>query len=119
MLTSERKENVMKFAMSRLTPFMLFVFAILFIAGCGDIGGAKKVTKANYNEIQEGMSYAQVVSIIGSEGEEMASNKMDGVPGVMPSISTKMYSWKNFDGSNMNAMFQNDRLIQKAQFGLN
>jgi hypothetical protein len=29
-----------------------------------------------------------------------------------------MYAWQNADGSNMNAMFQNDRLISKAQFGL-
>jgi hypothetical protein len=29
-----------------------------------------------------------------------------------------MYSWKNADGSNMSAMFQNGQLIAKAQFGL-
>ena len=29
-----------------------------------------------------------------------------------------MYSWKNANGSNMNAMFQDGRLISKAQFGL-
>ena len=29
-----------------------------------------------------------------------------------------MYMWQNSDGSNMNAMFQNDKLVNKAQFGL-
>ena len=29
-----------------------------------------------------------------------------------------MYSWQNGNGSNMNAMFQGDRLVNKAQFGL-
>ena len=76
------------------------------------------LTKAKYDKIKEGMSYVEVKGIIGGDGEEMGSSKMDGVSGVVPSISTKMYAWKNSNGSNMNAMFQNDRLIQKAQFGL-
>jgi TM2 domain-containing membrane protein YozV len=32
--------------------------------------------------------------------------------------TTIMYSWKNPDGSNMSAMFQNGELVSKAQFGL-
>ena len=77
------------------------------------------VTFDAYQRIQNGMSYSQVVAIIGAEGEEMARNKMDGVPGVMESVETVMYQWVNSNGSNMNAMFQNNKLIQKAQFGLN
>ena len=76
------------------------------------------VTKNEYDQISEGISYAQVVSVIGTEGVEQSSNRIEGVPGVMESVSTKMYSWQNSDGSNMNAMFQNDKLIQKAQSGL-
>jgi hypothetical protein len=79
----------------------------------------QNVVSANaYSRITTGMSYRQVRSIIGSPGEEIARNHMDGVPGVMPSVVTTMYAWQNADGSNMNAMFQNDRLISKAQFGL-
>ena len=76
------------------------------------------VTKAEYDQIRHGMSYSEVVSIIGSRGEETGSNRMEGVPGVMESLYTVMYSWQNRDGSNMNAMFQNDKLMNKAQFGL-
>ncbi len=76
------------------------------------------VTKAEYDRIRHGMSYSEVVSIIGARGEETVSNRMEGVPGVMESIYTVMYSWQNRDGSNMNAMFQNDKLMNKAQFGL-
>lgn len=36
----------------------------------------------------------------------------------MASIETVMYQWVNRNGSNMNAMFQNNKLVQKAQFGL-
>lgn len=32
--------------------------------------------------------------------------------------TTVMYEWKNDDGSNMNARFQNGGLVNKAQFGL-
>ena len=103
--------------MQRVATFFLIVLGVL-IVGCSDIGEARQVTKANYDAINEGMSYAEVVRIIGSDGEEMASSKVEGVPGVIPSISTKMYSWQNSGGSNMNAMFQNDKLITKAQFGL-
>jgi hypothetical protein len=79
---------------------------------------SKRLTKAKYDAIRNGMSYADVVRIIGYDGENLATNHLDGIPGVMKSVTTKMYSWENSDGSNMNAMFQNDRLVSKAQYGL-
>lgn len=80
--------------------------------------GKQIVTFDEYQRIKNGMPYMQVVEIIGDEGEEMSRNKIEGVPGVMESIETVMYQWVNSNGSNMNAMFQNDKLMQKAQFGL-
>ncbi len=76
------------------------------------------VTLEKYKQIQDGMSYKKVVSIIGTEGEEMSRNKIDGVPGVMQSIETVMYSWRNESRSGMTASFQNDKLKLKAQHGL-
>lgn len=76
------------------------------------------VTRAEYDRIQSGMSYWQVQSVIGDLGTEISSGRIEGVPDVMDSIVTVAYSWTNDDGSNMIAMFQNDKLIQKAQFGL-
>jgi hypothetical protein len=69
------------------------------------------VTRAKYERIQDGMFYEQVVGIIGQEGQELSRSSVAG-------YSTVMYSWKNSNGSNMNAMFQNGRLVTKAQFGL-
>ena len=69
------------------------------------------VTLSEYSQITEGMSYEQVRQIIGAPGEENVRSDMVG-------ISTVMYSWMNSNGSNMNAMFQNGRLVTKAQFGL-
>jgi hypothetical protein len=102
-----------------------FILAILVIGlvgtvlgGCGVVSISNVVSLADYNQIQTGMSYTQVESIIGSPGTETAHTHMDGVSGVMPSIDDVIYSWQNADGSNMLAMFQNDRLTTKAQAGL-
>lgn len=78
----------------------------------------EKVTLEQFQKIEVGMSYQEVVQIIGSEGEEISRNKIEGIPGVMDLIETVMYQWINVDGSNMNAIFQNDKLFQKSQFGL-
>lgn len=80
--------------------------------------GKQIVTFDEYKQIENGISYKQTVAIIGYEGEEISRNKINGVPGVVESIETVMYQWVNSNGSNLNAMFQNDKLIQKAQFGL-
>lgn len=70
------------------------------------------VTLANYLRLQTGMSYADVAAILGKSGTEMSSNEIAGT-------RTVMYQWDGTSsGANMNAMFQNDRMIQKAQFGL-
>lgn len=71
-----------------------------------------KVGKEQYLALQNGMSYAQAVQILGCEGEELSSSDIAG-------FSTVMYMWDgNSFGGNMNAMFQNDELVNKAQFGL-
>lgn len=69
------------------------------------------VTRAEFDQLKEGMTYAQAREIIGAAGSlDSESTLLD--------IKTVMYSWMNTNGSNMNAMFQNDKLITKAQFGL-
>lgn len=69
------------------------------------------VTMAEFSRLQTGMTYQQAVEIIGAAGEEMSRSDLAG-------YTTVMYGWKNADGSNMNAMFQNGGLVNKAQFGL-
>jgi hypothetical protein len=76
------------------------------------------ITLAEYNTVADGMTYEMVCTIIGSQGVESASNFMEGVPGVMESVKTVMYSWQNENGSNMTATFQNGNMVMKAQFGL-
>lgn len=69
------------------------------------------VTKAEFDQIADGMTYEQVCQIIGVKGDEISRSNI-------AEITTVMYQWVNPSGSNMNAMFQNGRLISKAQFGL-
>ncbi len=71
------------------------------------------VNMKNYSKLQSGMSYEEVVAILGQNGEEISSNDIAGYKNVM-------YKWNGDSGfgANMNAMFQNGKLIQKAQYGL-
>lgn len=71
------------------------------------------MSAAEFAALKTGMSLAEAVAIIGSEGELMSENEMAGT-------RTVMIQWEGEGGfgANANAMFQNDKLIQKSQFGL-
>lgn len=71
------------------------------------------VALAGYERLHSGMTYAEAVAALGRPGQENSRSEMVG-------LTTVMYSWTGAGsiGANMNAMFQNDRLINKAQFGL-
>jgi len=69
------------------------------------------ITRVKFDQIVTGMSYSQVCNILGATGEEQSRSDIGG-------YSTVMYTWKASGIASMNAMFQNDRLISKAQFGL-
>jgi hypothetical protein len=70
-----------------------------------------KVTMAEYNRVIEGMSYDKVVQVVGARGVELSSSDFAGFRSVM-------YQWTNSDGSGMTAMFQNEVLLSKSQYGL-
>lgn len=73
---------------------------------------ATGVTMSGFKQLQNGMTYSEVVEILGQEGEELSSGKIGD-------IETAIYTWKaGFLGANMNAMFQDNKLITKAQIGL-
>ena len=80
------------------------------------LAGNDCATRDGYLKLQTGMSYAQAKKIIGCEGEEVTSSEMAG-------FKTIIYMWyggglSSLSGANMNVMFQNDKLINKAQMGL-
>lgn len=73
------------------------------------------ITLAKFNQIRQGMSYQQVVSILGKEGTVMSENSIEAG---QFSVHTIMYTWEAGFMANMNAMFQNGKLVSKAQLGL-
>jgi len=74
-------------------------------------GQKVKFTKGMYDQIENGMSYNEVVQILGQEGEQISSSDIEG-------YSTEMYMWQNLDGSNLNIVIQNGIVSMKNQFGL-
>lgn len=71
------------------------------------------ISKDEFSRIRNGMSYKEVTSIIGGEGE-LLSESGEG------QYHTVMYQYwgENGGGANANIMFQGGKLISKAQFGL-
>jgi hypothetical protein len=57
------------------------------------------------------MSYPAVRDLLGRDGEETARSQAGGA-------TTVVYQWKNENGSNMSATFQDGELTTKAQAGL-
>jgi hypothetical protein len=100
---SAREEISMsrKFAVSWL--FALFIAPMAFAGG---------ITMEQYRKVEPGMTYEQVIAILGAPDQELSRSDMAG-------YTTVMYMWEGKSmGANMNAMFQNNSLVNKAQFGL-
>lgn len=73
------------------------------------------VTLDEFNKIQNGMSYEEVVAIIGGEGNMISESGEKG-----SDLYTVMYEYKGEGdiGANANFMFQGNKLQNKAQMGL-
>ncbi len=71
------------------------------------------ITLDEYTSIKNGMTYDEVVKLIGSEGTSMSESSVGNV-------SIKIISWygNGFDGSNANVTFTNNKVTGKAQIGL-
>jgi hypothetical protein len=70
------------------------------------------ITMDKFERLQDGMSYSEVKAILGQPGEQLSSSSLGG-------STTVMYQWRAEEGfGNMNAMFQDDKMISKSQYGL-
>jgi hypothetical protein len=72
---------------------------------------AQKMNATNFARIHEGMTYEEVVAIVGPPSELVSSSQIGD-------IQIKMYQWNAGIVANANAMFQDGKMISKAQFGL-
>lgn len=65
-----------------------------------------------FNQIQNGMTYDEVVAIIGEDGTSISESEL-------ADIKTEIYEWQSHDGwGNANITFQNGKVVNKAQFGV-
>jgi hypothetical protein len=88
------------------------------VPGLESLSAQSVVSKSEYDQVNQGMSYSDVVGVVGQDGQEISSSGTEAVPGVMEGHAFKMYQWQNPDGSNMIGTFDNGNLINKAQAGL-
>lgn len=81
--------------------------------GTTAIQSQEKLNLEKFNKIETGMSYDQVVEIIGEEGTVLSESEI-------ANIKTIVYSWygEGSVGANANITFQNGKVTSKAQFGL-
>ncbi len=66
---------------------------------------------ANYEQIEDGMNYEDVVKIIGSDGIETRRSSLENV-------ELRDYKWKGENYQRIYVSFRNDKLISKSQSGL-
>jgi hypothetical protein len=101
--------------------FLLTAIFALSVAGClGPVHDSEgRITLDDFERIQEGMTYAQVVEIIGGEGVqsvEQGGKEVDG----MPTPEIQIYTWdgKGWRRADASVTFQDGRVSSKAQSGL-
>lgn len=77
----------------------------------------EKITLEEFNQIKTGMTYDEVVKIIGGEGVVLSESNI----GNSEQYHTIIYKWegKGSIGANANITIQGGKVISKAQAGLN
>lgn len=91
----------------------LFIFGDRSVYSEANSDNLDTISLAEYNQIELGMSYSDVIYIIGDPGKKISSSEIEG-------IYTSMYQFNGEGsiGANAVLMFQNGELCSKAQFGL-
>ena len=70
------------------------------------------ITEEEFDSIETGMSYDEVVAIIGEDGTNISESEVAG-------INTVIYEWTSSEiWGNANITFQNGKVVNKAQFGV-
>lgn len=86
-----------------LTCVLLIAFMAVVVTGCS------KVTKANYDKIENGMSRADVEAILGKGTESKGGGVGD--------LTGTVVKWEKGDKS-ITVTFANDKVVGKTESGL-
>jgi hypothetical protein len=100
---------------------LFLVTLCLFLNACSQLNIFNPtVTKEKYDNVKTGMTRTEVEKIVGKPGETTSdfSFEIPGLPNSPIKGEQAFYQWKNEDGSTMNAMFVNGKLLFKTQSNL-
>jgi len=71
------------------------------------------ITLVTFDQIRRGMTYEQIVEIVGEEGVVFSDSSLeDDLDG---EIKTIVYEWKNGDFSGMKVIIKDGKLFEKSQ----
>lgn len=89
---------------------------IFIISAMIPSGNKPTISLSEFNKISAGMTYEDVVEIIGSKGNLLSEVDLD----IGSQYKTSVYMWdgEGILGANANIMFQNGKVVTKAQSGL-
>ena len=109
--------NIFKF----IGTIAVVVAMVIFVRTCGvpvvDLRNDEPaVTLMKFNQIDTGMTYKQIVEIIGEEGIISSDSSIDDDQG--GHTKTTVYEWKFGDSTGMRITIQNGKLFKKTQFKL-
>ena len=97
-----------------LVLFIIVVAVVVGVSGGDGSTNSNYLTYSNYTQIQNGMSYSQVVDILdGHQGVLDTSSSYGG-------YTLSYYTWTNSSGTRCIVVgFENGKVCTKSQYGLN
>lgn len=91
----------------------LLMLGVGVFTGCGK----QVVTREEFERVNVGMSYDDVVYVVGQEGNKLSTQAVGSVTSL--DGNSMVCTWRNSDGSRMSAIFENNRLVSKSEHRLN
>jgi len=73
----------------------------------------QRISMLDYGLLSDGISYDMAKTLLHGPGRELSRCNTPEL-----GMTTVAYSWQNANGSNVQLIFQNDRLVIRAQAGL-
>ena len=110
-------QNVSKF----IGIIVVFIGVVIGVRMCGVVivdvrTDDTVVTLVKFDQIRKGMTYNQIVEIVGEEGVVFSDSSLeDDLDG---QIKTIVYEWKNGDFSGLKVIIKGGKLFEKSQSGL-
>lgn len=111
---AKRNPSVLRVIIAIILLFIGFFALMSAFSGSSEEVLPEKITIDEFNAIETGMTYNEVVKIVGSDGELTSQVDIGEYE-----FKTEIYVWYGIvPGANANVTFQGGKVVAKAQFGL-